>query len=153
MPIIPNFTPADIERQFNKLFEVVEKRLIDRLKQLGEMCVKQARESAPPYSYLDQTGNLRSSIGYMVFKEGVAIHEIFEQVKGGTEGVKTAQAVARKIGGSSKGLTLVVVAGMNYAVYVEAKGFDVLASAEHLAEKELPRMLAELKENIREALT
>ena len=46
---------------------------------------------------------------------------------------------------------LVVVAGMNYAAYVEAKGYNVLSSAEHLAERELPRMLDKLITNIKRA--
>jgi len=44
------------------------------------------------------------------------------------------------------------VAGMNYAIYLEAKGRDVLTSAEQLAQQELPRMLSELVSNINKAL-
>ena len=40
---------------------------------------------------------------------------------------------------------------MNYAAYVEAKGKNVLTSAEHLAERELPRMLEKLISNIKRA--
>ena len=46
---------------------------------------------------------------------------------------------------------IVVVAGMNYAAYVEAKGYNVLASAEHLAERELPRMLEKLISSVKRA--
>ena len=37
---------------------------------------------------------------------------------------------------------------MSYASYVEKNGKDVLTSAEQLAERELPKMLEELKSNI-----
>lgn len=43
----------------------------------------------------------------------------------------------------SNGLALIVVAGMNYAVYVEAKALNVLNSAEDLAKKLVPEMLRE----------
>lgn len=55
--------------------------------------------------------------------------------------MKSGQTIAEKVGKETKGVALVVVAGMNYAAYVEAKGYNVLSSAEHLAERELPRML------------
>jgi hypothetical protein len=40
---------------------------------------------------------------------------------------------------------------MNYAVHVESKGRDVITSAEQLAKRELPKMLAKLVENIKRA--
>lgn len=40
---------------------------------------------------------------------------------------------------------------MNYALYVESRGRDVIASAEQLAERELPRMLEKLVDNIKKA--
>ena len=41
---------------------------------------------------------------------------------------------------------------MSYAIYVESSGRDVLASAEMLAKRELPKMVEELKNNINKAL-
>jgi len=154
MAIKPNFTQADVQKRFNKFLEVVERRQIDRLKMLGEMCITRAREIPASIGFTDQTGNLRSSIGYTIFNDGVAIHESFEQVKEGAEGVATGRMIAEKIGDryQGKGLVLVVVAGMNYAIYLEAKGRDVLTSAEQLAQQELPRMLSELVSNINKAL-
>ena len=68
-----------------------------------------------------------------------------------TKGIKAGQSVAENIGKETKGVALVVVAGMNYAAYVEAKGYNVLASAEHLAERELPRMLEKLISSVKRA--
>ena len=39
-----------------------------------------------------------------------------------------------------KGLVLIVVAGKNYAAYVEAKGYNVLSSAELMAENILKQL-------------
>ena len=49
----------------------------------------------------------------------------------------------------SGGYALIVVAGMNYAAYVESMGKNVISSAELLAEQELPRMMKELTSKIK----
>ena len=151
MGIKANFTRQDIEKRFNAFLNEVERKQIARLKMLGEMCVKHARDIPPSQGFQDQTGNLRSSIGYMVFKDGVAVHGAYNQVMQGSEGTKTGEALARKVGEASKGICLVVTAGMNYALHVESTGRDVITSAEHLAQRELPRMLEELVSNIEHA--
>ncbi len=123
------------------------------MQMLGEMCVTHARSVPASIGFTDQTGNLRSSIGYMVFVDGVAVHESFDQVQEGLEGVKTGQNLAKKWGAKyTHGVCLVVTAGMNYAIHLEAKGRDVLTSAELLAKQELPVMVAELKKNINQAI-
>lgn len=153
MAVKANFTEADVKARFKKFIEVIEKRQINRLQYLGEMCVKHARGIAPESGFTDQTGNLRSSIGYMVFKDGIAVHGFYPQVKEGAEGAKAGQMLAEKIGAKYKeGIALVVTAGMNYALYVESSGRDVIASAEVLAKKELPKMIEELKSNIKKAM-
>ncbi|MCE5321301.1 MAG: hypothetical protein LLF93_09425 [Bacteroidales bacterium] len=118
------------------------------------MCVSHARQVPASTGFTDQTGNLRSSIGYAVFKNGVAIHESFTPVLEGSEGAKTGQALAKRVGAKyTEGIALVVTAGMNYAVYLESQGRDVLTSAESLAKQELPKLVEELKKNINRALS
>lgn len=149
MPITPMFTRDDIRERFDNFLKAVEEESIKALTDMGERCVIEARNN---HAYIDQTGNLTSSIAYMIFKNGEAIHENFEQVKEGAEGIKAGKELAQKIGSEyPERLVLIVVAGMNYAIYVEAKGLNVLASAEHLAEKELPRMMEELINDIKKA--
>ena len=111
--------------------------------QLGEKCVNEARNFG---SYTDRTGNLRSSVGYGVFKDGQPVrYSDFQQVAKGTEGGIEGRALLDRIAGTyPHGYALIVVAGMNYAVYVEAKGYNVLSSAQLLAERELPRMINDL---------
>ena len=153
MGIEPNFTREDVAKRMSKFVEVIEKRQIERLQYLGEMCVTHARSIPANVGFTDQTGNLRSSIGYMIFRDGVALHGSYDPVKGGKEGAVTGELLAKKIGARYKqGISLVVTAGMNYALYVEAKGRDVLTSAESMAKQELPKMLDELKRNINTAL-
>lgn len=143
MPIKANFTQQQIEQLLQKKAENVHMAIVSVLYQLGELCVNEARSFG---SYTDRTGNLRSSIGYGVFKDGQPIsYSDFEQVSKGTDGAIEGRALLDRVAGQyPNGYALIVVAGMNYAVYVEAKGYNVLSSAELLAENELPRMINEL---------
>ena len=153
MAIKPNFTKDDVRKRFDAFLNEIEKKQIARLQRLGEMCLVEARTNK---GYMMQTGALLSSTGYEVFVDGVAIHSQFDAASGAESnaaetGIKSGQNIAESIGKGTKGIALVVVAGMNYAAYVEAKGYNVLSSAEHLAERELPRMLEKLISNIKRA--
>lgn len=153
MAIKPNFTKDDVRKRFDAFLNEIEKKQIARLQRLGEMCLVEARTNK---GYMMQTGALLSSTGYEVFVDGVATHSQFDAASGAESnaaetGIKSGQSIAETIGKGTKGIALVVVAGMNYAAYVEAKGYNVLSSAEHLAERELPRMLEKLISNIKRA--
>lgn len=153
MAIKPNFTKDDVRKRFDAFLNEIEKKQIARLQRLGEMCLVEARTNK---GYMMQTGALLSSTGYEVFVDGVAIHSQFDAASGAESnaaetGIKSGQSIAETIGKGTTGIALVVVAGMNYAAYVEAKGYNVLSSAEHLAERELPRMLEKLISNIKRA--
>ena len=149
MAIKPNFTKDDVRKRFDVFLNEIEKKQIARLQRLGEMCLVEARTNK---GYMMQTGALLSSTGYEIFVDGVAIHSQFDAESNAAEtGIKSGQSIAETIGKGTKGIALVVVAGMNYAAYVEAKGYNVLSSAEHLAERELPRMLEKLISNIKRA--
>lgn len=153
MAIKPNFTKDDVRKRFDAFLNEIEKKQIARLQRLGEMCLVEARTNK---GYMMQTGALLSSTGYEVFVDGVAIHSQFDAASGAESnaaemGIKSGQSIAETIGKGTKGIALVVVAGMNYAAYVEAKGYNVLSSAKHLAERELPRMLEKLISNIKRA--
>ena len=153
MAIKPNFAKDDVRKRFDAFLNEIEKKQIARLQRLGEMCLVEARTNK---GYMMQTGALLSSTGYEVFVDGVAIHSQFDAASGAESnaaemGIKSGQSIAESIGKGTKGIALVVVAGMNYAAYVEAKGYNVLSSAEHIAERELPRMLEKLISNIKRA--
>lgn len=97
---------------------------------VGEQCIIEARNGG---TYTDQSGNLRSSIGYAVLMNGQVIQSgHMDKIKNGDEGVTEGQKYlqSRIKKASKKGIVLIVTAGMNYAEYVEAKGYVVLSSAE-----------------------
>lgn len=144
---------GDIDATFSAFLAEVERQIIESLCRIGEEAVTLAKLIPPERGFTDRTGNLRSSIGYVVCKDGQPINLAFEAVKGGHEGVHTGQRLAMEIAKQhNEGYTLIVVAGMNYAVHVESKGRDVLTSAEKEAEKLLARELADLVTNVKEAL-
>lgn len=153
MGIKANFSKDDLRARFDAFLDEIERKQIARLQRLGEMCLIEARTNK---GYMMQTGALLSSTGYQVFIDGVAIHTQFDAASGAESnaaeiGIKAGQTIADKIGKETKGVCLVVVAGMNYATYVEARGRNVLSSAEHLAERELPKMLEKLINNVKRA--
>lgn len=121
---------------------------IRALAYLGEKCVIEAKDRPQEASWFDQSGNLRSSVGYVIVANGKIVkYSSFNQVKQGSEGVKEGKELAEELAKKySKGYALIVVAGMNYAEIVEAMdNKNVLASAELFARQELPNMMRKLK--------
>lgn len=117
---------------------------INALKYVGLECVTEARKSG---RYTDQTGNLRSSIGYAILEDGKPVQKSgFERVKAtaAEAQVQSESLITRLAATYNRGLVLVVVAGMDYAAYVEARGYNVLNSAETLAKTLVPQMLKQL---------
>ena len=141
---------GDIDGMFKAFLLEVERQIIESLCRIGEEAVSMAKTIPPERGFTDRTGNLRSSIGYVVFKDGKPVNIAFEAVKGGHVGVHEGQRLAQQIGENyTDGYTLVVVAGMNYAEFVEAmENKNVLASAELFARKELPGMMSKLKKQL-----
>jgi hypothetical protein len=144
---------GDIDATFRLFLDKVERMIVESLCRIGEEVVTLAKLIPPERGFTDRTGNLRSSIGYVVCKDGQPINIAFEAVKGGHVGVNTGQRLALNIAKQyAEGYTLIVVAGMDYAVYVESKGRDVLTSAETEAGKLLERELRNLITNIQDAI-
>ena len=94
---------------------------------IGEEFVNKARTNN---TYQDQTGNLRSSIGYVIAKNGRIIKRNFEQRGDANEGVTLGLNLADKaVAEYPNGIVLIVTAGMNYGLYVESMGYDVLTGS------------------------
>lgn len=130
---------AYIDQSIDKTLEVI----VNTFLYVGVSCIREARDNG---SYMDQTGNLRSSIGYVVVVDGQIVRKnVVDLVKNGTEGTKEAEAFLERLASEhSSGICLIVVAGMNYASYVEGRGYNVLTSAELLAERLVPQLLEQV---------
>ena len=143
MPIKRLTPTAEIDRYITGRVEAIKKALVYNLCAVGEQVLNAARLTN---SYKDQTGNLRSSIGYVVAVDGEIVQmSSFDTVKEGREGSREGKEYAMQlVRNFPQGIVLIVVAGMNYASYVSAKGYDVLDSSELLADKLVPQMLQQL---------
>lgn len=150
MGIKANFDFNAINKHLSDFQKRIVLAQIETLKYLGELCVKRAKLIPKSIGFEDDTGNLRSSLGYVVFVDGIAVDEMFELVLNGKEGIEKGKELAYKVGNdNNEGLVLVVVAGMEYALHLEAKyNRDVLTSTEHYAIQALPKMLDDLRINI-----
>ena len=128
---------ADLLQQFenemNNEIQNFRLELIRKLMSVGERCINEARTRG---SYKDHTGHLRSSVGYVIIENGEIIQLAgFEPVSGAKEGAEKGKNFARSLASNyPEGIALVLVAGMDYAEYVAAKGYDVLDSAGLLGE-------------------
>ena len=118
--------------------------LVKQLSFIGEECIR---------SYNDITGNLRSSIGYVVLVDGKpVVTGASKQYNGknghGEAGPPAAEALLQKLQAKFPwGVVLIVCAGMKYAAYVEAVHHkDVLTSAELKAESLAKKLLNDLIE-------
>ena len=138
--ILPSAISADID---NRAAELVAD-ICEDMAYIGEECVNAARMSG---DYTDRTGNLRSSVGYGLIKDGVVVRSSnFEDVKptadkGHDAGLDFLDELAAK----RKGICLAIVAGMEYSAAVQSKGYNVLYSAELLGEKRVNEMIHKLK--------
>ena len=112
--------------------------LIFNLNAIGVTCVNEAKTGK---SYTTRTQALLNSTGYAVIRDGVSVSGAGLEGNGAIAG---ESEINRLIAKHPVGVFLVVVAGMHYAAYVEALGFNVLTSAELMAEQLIPQMMKEL---------
>lgn len=144
MPITP---PPNMMQQLNAdmaTFVQRQKRvIIRRLQIIGEQAITIARTS---HRYLDQTGNLTSSIGYVITENGSVIFaSSFNAVKEGNDGAVTGRELALQLASEfSSDYALIVVAGMHYAAHVEARGLGGMTAAELDAKNEVERLVNKL---------
>lgn len=128
----PSNLDSAIENAISKVISEYKAKLISA----GEMIVNFAKTSG---NYEDDTGDLRNSIGFLLLEDSKIIHSDFTETAAGNQ----ARNKAVRKGEATFGLFLIVIAGMDYAYYVETKGFDVLTSAAQIAQNMLPKLLKE----------
>lgn len=147
MGIVANFSNRDIDNFMKDFLKKKENDFIRVLKFVGEKAVNEARASG---SYNDQTANLRNSTGFVIVINGKVVSEDFTSSANGKEkttldGKAIGRKLAYDLASGYQDIALIVVAGMNYASYVEARGYNVLTSAEQLANVQVPLLLNQLR--------
>lgn len=139
--IKPLFKTEELKSYTEQYIEKVKQQIIAILMRRGEQFVTECREQD---TFEDQTGNLRSSIGYFIF-EG---NELVEKSFGGSEieGQDAADTLVADIPKKEGVFYLIGVAGMNYAAAVESKGYNVISNQTllilPLIEKDMHRIIS-----------
>ena len=145
---------TEIRRELEAQIQTNIYRIIASLQYVGETIVNEIRTSHIS-EWTDRTGNLRSSIGYIVALNGEPINmSAFEVVDGPDRGEATENGsqIGRDYAQSlitqfPKGIVLIVVAGMEYAAYVEAmENKTVLAQGEIEAKTLVNDMIQQLNQ-------
>lgn len=134
----------DVKTYLKVCLMIIHEEIKRALLYLGEQSIKKARDRSGAESWFDQTGNLRSSIGYAIYERGrKEIESSFKIVKNGSEGSDEGRRMVDELASLySNTYALVVVAAMNYAEYVEAmESKDVLASTELFARSKVNEYL------------
>lgn len=112
------------------LYKEVSDDILRDLKFIAQGCYESVMKQK---QFATHTGALASSIGWGIFKDGTLVYSGgFEG--GNTDGATRGRAVMSSMS-RGKGIRLVLVAGMSYASFVEARGFNVNTSGELLAEE------------------
>lgn len=138
-----------IDKAIVKRQKQIQAALIYRLTAYVEELVNDAKLSG---AYNDQTGNLRSSIGgVLLYNKQAITYEGFEEVAvGGTVGKnKGLEYLNSLIPTMRDGYVILLVAGMNYASYVEEiHNLNVLSLTEMKNARELPQIFKEVIDEI-----
>lgn len=122
---------ASLDAFLQRAARKLQENVLKALSKLGDESVVRIRNRSAKESWIDHTGNLRSSIGFAVYEQGSKYMEsAFAQVLGGSDGSAKGKKMINDLAKEySKVYALVVVAGMEYAGEVEAlESKDVLAS-------------------------
>lgn len=144
MSIKANFNFNDILKNHQTFLDNVSASLLEAMDQTANEITNLAKNTD---TYTDRTNNLRSSIGFVLYKDGQKVGASFAKTGKGDEGNGAAgasrgESVAESVAAKyASGYVVVLVAGMDYAAYVEAKGFDVITGATMQFEDELARNL------------
>ena len=139
MDLTPQFDGNDIDNNYEVWTLSIEDKIFEILKYAGEQFVNAARTLR---TYKDDTGNLRSSIGFVIALDG---RIKMEDINGDAIGVAAAKETVREVlSDNDNGFVLIGVAGMQYAGFVESRGFDVISGNAIEAQNILQRLVNEV---------
>lgn len=125
-----------VKEPLERLQSVTQEGLIEALTYIGEDLVKYARSNV---GFISRTGNLLSSIGYVVVHNGAILQDGgFTRSDPKGKGIRAALSFFKA---KQRFTSLIIVAGMEYAAFVEAKGYSVLIPAELRARRTFNRQL------------
>lgn len=141
----------EIVTDMNVLAQEIQKEIdaetlkhLSRVLSLGIEKIRKKMEKKP---YQDHTGNLNSSTGFIIYHDGRIVHRDFRESAKGTDkatGLKEGLSLALAVLRESKGWGVVLMSGMEYASWVQGRGYDVLLSVSKNLKSVLKEAFAEI---------
>lgn len=143
MGMIRQFGDGYITKQVQYFQQQVELDMKLLLQEFGEKLVAFAKDT---HTYTDRTGNLTNSISYAIVrhKEILYYNEV-QREEANAAALKVAMKMAESL---SDAYSLIVVAGMNYAAFVESRGYNVILPAELKAKQEFTNKVKPLIDRV-----
>lgn len=132
-------------------------RVLRELQMIGEEACNKARDtyhggnpdqgtSHADGGYDDHTRNLRGSIGYKILFNGKEVTQGGFDGRGSPNGEECAIAALEKATSSGALWEVIVLAGMEYARYVEAKGYPVITFVQVYLDEQIKRLTQNIKD-------
>lgn len=131
-----------------KTEQAMNPRILRELTFIAEEACNMARETYPSREsggYDDHTRNLRGSYGFKILYMGKEVGRGGLDGKGSAEGEAQAQVALDKVVSDGALWEIIIVAGMKYARYVEAKGYNVITFVQSYLTKEVNNVKEQIK--------
>lgn len=139
---------TDTKAVAKEMEKAINDAILEKLIEVGERAITIVRlKIKTDGGYDNWTGNLRSSTGFIIYKDGKVVNKNFEASPVGTDkatGLRVGLEKALDTLRESKGWGIVMVSGMEYASWVESKGYDVLKGARIGLEEALQQAFNEI---------
>lgn len=148
LKLVLDMTPAELDAVYNEQIEDMDRQTLDAFKRVLTRALQiQRAKIRVDGGYDDQTGQLRSSTGGIIYRDGKVLHEDFELSPYGTDkapGLKEGREKAFAELRESTGWGITLVSGMEYASWVESRSLSVLVDAETEVAKTLDQAFNEI---------
>lgn len=148
--LVLDMTPTEIDELLKEQIEEMDRETLGQFKKVlaRALQIQRAKVRASG-GYNDDTGQLRSSVGGLIYRDGKVIHEDFELAPYGTDkapGLEEGRSLAFAQLRESSGWGITIVAGKEYASWVESRhGLSVLTDASVEIEKTLDQAFNEIE--------
>lgn len=128
-----------IYKDIDGLLQRAESEIIEALKVAGKSFVDKARRKTKSEgSFNNITWNLRASIACVIVQNHEIVFRYAPPISNAPEGNQVGIAYAEEIAllTDDGDIMLIAVAGMDYAKFVQSKGYDVIGASSIAFEKE-----------------
>ena len=124
--ITVNVDTGGLDKLEKEVEDAIYTEVLRTLTNIGEEYIKVGKSKKGKTDFTDQSGNLRGAHSFVVYKDGERIAGII----GRTQTLEMFEQLKK-----NEGWQFMVGDGMQYASYVEGRGYDVCTSAFMLVER------------------